>query len=408
MKIVQGNYLQGKVFPDANFSIFAATFYSMNIINSNNFKFMKRSFWVPGLMIIAMACSSPDNQAKLEKLKKEHDQITMKISALEKELNTADKTPATIVSVESLMNQPFNHYIEVQGRIDGNENIGVSPRSAGVVTRVIVNEGETVKKGQELAELDADVLKRNLSDLQSQLSYVTDLYEKQKALWDQKIGSEVQYLTAKNNKESIENKIASLKDQISMSSITSPIDGTVEDIPIKVGQLAQVGVPAFRVINFTKVKAVADVGEAYSSKIKTGDQVKIFLPDFNVELQQNVTFASKFINPTNRTFTVEVELPPSTSMVYRANMIAVIRIKDYSNPSTIAISQNFIQSSKDEGYYVFLAKYENGKKIARKTFIKTGVTYNGLTEVLSGLKEGDKLISAGYKDLYDGQVIDYK
>ena len=369
---------------------------------------MKRSLLFPCLVIIAIGCSSPDKQAKLEKLKKEHDQITMQISSLEKDLNTADKTPATIVSVEPLMDQPFNHYIEVQGRIDGNENIGVSPRTAGVVTKVIVNEGETVKKGQELAELDADVLKRNLSDLQSQLSYVTDLYEKQKALWDQKIGSEVQYLTAKNNKESIENKIASLKDQISMSSITSPIDGTVEDIPIKVGQLAQIGVPAFRVINFAKVKAVADVGEAYSSKIKTGDQVKIYLPDFNVELQQNVTFASKFINPTNRTFTVEVELPPSTSMVYRANMIAVIRIKDYSNPSTMAISQNFIQSSKDEGYYVFLAKEENNKKIARKTFVKTGVTYNGLTEILSGLKEGDKLITAGYKDLYDGQVIDYK
>jgi RND family efflux transporter MFP subunit len=348
---------------------------------------MKKSLFILGLLIIAIACSSPDKK---------------------KTSNTTDSTPATIVSVQSLTTQPFDHYIEVQGRIDGNENIGVSPRTAGVVTRVIVTEGETVKKGQALAELDADVLKRNLSDLQNQLSFVTGLYEKQKALWDQKIGSEVQYLTAKNNKESIENKIASLKDQISMSSITSPINGTVEDIPIKVGQLAQVGVPAFRVINFTKVKAVADVGEAYSSKIKTGDQVKIFLPDFNVELQQNVTFASKFINPTNRTFIVEVELPPSTNMVYRANMIAVIRIKDYSNASTMAVSQNFIQSSKDEGLYIFLAKDENGKKIARKTYIKTGVTYNGLTEVLSGLKEGDKLITAGYKDLYDGQVIDYK
>jgi RND family efflux transporter MFP subunit len=369
---------------------------------------MKKSLFILGLLIVAIACSSPDKKAKLEKLKKEHDHVSAQIATLEKELNSTDKTPATIVSVQPLTVQPFDHYIEVQGRIDGNENIGVSPRTAGVVTRVIVKEGETVKKGQALAELDADVLKRNLSDLQSQLTYVTDLYEKQKALWDQKIGSEVQFLTAKNNKESIENKIASLKDQISMSSITAPIDGTVEDIPIKVGQLAVAGVPAFRVINFAKAKAVADVGEAYSSKIKTGDQVKIFLPDFNDELQQNVTFASKYINPTNRTFIVEVELPPSANLVYRANMIAVIRIKDYSNSSTIALSQNFIQSSKDEGLYVFLAKDENGKKLARKTFIKTGVTYNGLTEILSGLKDGDKLITAGYKDLYDGQVIDYK
>ena len=369
---------------------------------------MKKSLFILGLLIVAIAYSSPDKKAKLEKLKKEHNQISDQIAILEKELNTADKTPATIVSVQPLTVQPFDHYIEVQGRIDGNENIGVSPRTAGVVTRVIVKEGDYVKKGKVLAELDADVLKRNLSDLQSQLSFVTDLYEKQKALWDQKIGSEVQYLTAKNNKESIENKIASLKDQISMSSITAPIDGTVEDIPIKVGQLAVAGVPAFRVINFARAKAVADVGEAYSSKIKTGDQVKIFLPDFNDELQQNVTFASKYINPTNRTFIVEVELPPSAKMVYRANMIAVIRIKDYTNPSTIAVSENYIQSSKNEGLFIYIAVDENGKKVARKTFVKTGVTYNGLTEILSGLKEGDKMITAGFKDLYDEQVIEYK
>lgn len=380
----------------------------MCVITLNNPVFMRKSLFILGILIFAIACSSPDKKTKLGKLKKEHDQIAGQIAALEKELKANDKTQATIVSVQPLILQPFDHYIEVQGRIDGNENIGVSPRTAGVVTRVIVKEGDYVKKGQVLAELDAVVLKRNLSDLQSQLSYVSDLYEKQKALWDQKIGSEVQYLTAKNNKESIENKIASLKDQISMSSITAPIDGTVEDIPIKVGQLAVAGIPAFRVINFAKAKAVADVGEAYSSKIKTGDQVKIFLPDFNDELQQKVTFASKFINPTNRTFIVEVELPPSAKMVYRANMIAVIRIKDYNNSSTIAVSQNFIQSSRNEGVYVYIAKDENGKKVAHKTFVKTGVTYNGLTEILSGLTDGDKLITAGYKDLYDGQVIDYK
>jgi membrane fusion protein, multidrug efflux system len=369
---------------------------------------MKKTFLLFGIFLFAVACSSPDKKAQLEKLKKEHDKISSQIATLEKELKSSSDAKVAVVSIETLAGSAFNHYIEVQGRIDGNENIGVSPRTAGVVTRIIAREGDYVKKGQILAELDADVLKRNLADLESQRAFVTDLYEKQKALWDQKIGSEVQFLTAKNNKESIENKIASLKDQISMTNITAPIDGTIEDIPIKVGQLATAGVPAFRIINFAKAKAVADVGEAYTSKIKTGDQVKIFLPDLNTELQENVTFASKFINPTNRTFIVEVELSPANGMVYRANMIAVIRIKDYSNPSTIAIAQNYVQASKDEGSYVFIAKKENGKNIAKKTYIRTGITYNGLTEILSGLKEGDTLITAGYKDLYEGQVIDYK
>ncbi len=180
----------------------------------------------------------------------------------------------------------------------------------------------------------------------------------------------------------------------------------MEEIPIKVGQMAAVGSPAFRVINFSKAKAVAEVGAAYTAKIKTGDQVQVYLPDLAREFDRKVTFASKYIDPTNRTFVVEAELP-TDHMVYRANMIAVMRIKDYHNPAAISIPENYIQSSRDGGHYVFLAKKEDGKKLARKKYVKTGITYNGLTEIVSGLNDGDLMITAGYKDLYDGQHIDY-
>jgi membrane fusion protein, multidrug efflux system len=334
---------------------------------------MKKMLFFVGLLIFAVSCGTPDKKAQLEKLKKDHDKIAIQIAELEKELNPQGTMLATNVSIQSLVNQPFEHYIEVQGRIDGNENIGVSPRSPGVVTKILVKEGDYVKKGQILAELDADVLKRNLKDIENQLAYVTDLYEKQKSLWDQQIGSEKQYLDAKNAKESVQNKLDALKEQINMSSITAPIDGTVEDIPIKVGQMASSASPqpAFRIVNFSKVKAVADVGEANSAKIKTGDQVRVFLPDFNQELTERVTFASKYINPTNRTFMVEVELPAENNL-FRANMIAVIRVKDYTNAATIAIPQNYIQSSKDEGVYVFIAKEENGKNWQEKHISKQG------------------------------------
>jgi len=277
-----------------------------------------------------------------------------------------------------------------------------------VVTRILVKEGDFVKKGQILAELDAEVLKQTMKELQSQLEYSTDLYNRQKTLWDQKIGSEVQYLSAKNAKESLENKINTLEDQILMSNITAPIDGTIEEIPIKVGQMASSSSPqpAFRIVNFSKAKALADVGEAYSAKIKTGDPVKIYLPDVRIEQTQSITFASKYINPTNRTFQVEVDLPPS-SIMYRANMIAILRIKDYANPSTIAIPQNYIQTSRDEGQFVFIASSENGKKVARKRTVIPFISYNGLTEVVTGLNEGDLIITAGFKDLYDGQIIAY-
>ncbi|MFH1297036.1 MAG: efflux RND transporter periplasmic adaptor subunit [Bacteroidota bacterium] len=368
---------------------------------------MKKSFLSLCVLALLVSCGgSADKKAKLEQLKKERDQLSIEILNLEKELYPEGNIKALMISVDTLHEEPFSHYIEVQGRIDGNENIGVSPRTPGVVNRILVTEGDHVSKGEVLAELDAEVLKQTLKELESQLDFVTEMYNKQKVLWDQKIGSEVQYLTAKNNKESLENKIVTIKDQIKMSNITSPIDGTIEEIPIKVGQMAAVGYPAFRIVNFSKAKAVADVGEAYSNKIKTGDQVQVFLPDLDKEFDRKVTFSSKYINPTNRTFVVEAELP-TNNLTYRANMIAVLRIKDYTNPSAISIPQNLIQSSRDEGHYVFIALEADGKKTARKKYVTTGITYNGLTEVENGLEPGDLIITAGYKDLYDGQPINY-
>jgi membrane fusion protein, multidrug efflux system len=372
---------------------------------------MKKIFLITGIILFLVSCGTKegDKKVRLEQLKKEHDKITAEIMTLEKELNPAGSNPATRVNVAVITKGLFEHYIEVQGRIDGNENIGVSPRNqGGVVTRILVHEGDNVSAGQVLAELDADVLKQQLKDLKNKLAFATDIYNRQKTLWDQKIGSEVQFLKAKNDMESAQNGIATLEDQIKMSVITSPIKGTVEDIPIKVGQMASSAspTPAFRIVNFSKAKALADVGEAYSSKIKTGDQVKVYMPDLKQELNEVVTFSSKFINPTNRTFLVQVDLPEN-NLIFRANMIAVLRIKDYSNPSATSIPQNYIQTSRDEGQFVYVAAEENGKKIARKRIITPGETFNGLTEVIKGLDEGDKIITAGYKDLYNGQIIDF-
>jgi len=372
---------------------------------------MKQIFLVTGIFLILAGCGSKggDKKVRLEQLKKEHDKLTEEIMKLEKELTPANAVSSTNVTIELIAKKTFEHYIEVQGRIDGNENIAVNPRNqGGTVIRILVHEGESVTKGQVLAELDAEVQKQQLTDIKNKLAFVTDIYNRQKTLWDQKIGSEVQYLKAKNDMETVQNGIATLDEQIKMSVITAPINGTVEDIPIKVGQLASPAspIPAFRIVNFSKAKALADVGEAYSAKVKTGDQVKVFLPDLNQELTERITFASKYINPTNRTFLVEAALPV-TNIIFRANMIAVLKIKDYTNPAAIAIPQNYIQNSRDEGQFVFVAAEENGKKVARKRSITPYVSYNGLTEVVSGLNEGDKIITAGYKDLYNGQPIDY-
>ena len=321
--------------------------------------------------------------------------------------NTKTETQIKYVSTMEVKLQEFNHFLEVQGKVDGDDNVSVSPKGMGVITQIFANNGNHVKKGQILAQLDDAVLQNSLKELKSGLDFATQMYDKQKNLWDKKIGSEVQYLTAKNNKESLENKMATLKDQIDMMKIKSPIEGDVEDVPVKVGQSVSPGITAFRVINFSHVKIVAEVAEAYSAKIKTGDDVIISIPDLNKEVKSKITFSSKYINPTNRTFIIEVKLNPNM-IDARANLIAVIKINDYKVHSAIVIPVNYIQKSLEGQFIVLANENPSSKLVAHRQKVNVGMTYNGLAEIKSGLKEGDKVISAGYTDLNEGQVLSIK
>ncbi len=362
---------------------------------------MKKIFIIL-LICLAMISCNTDKKTKLEKLKKDYSELADKIKTLEKEIAAeggAKAEKSTVVSTIEIEMTSFDHYLEVQGKIDGDENVTVSPKTIGVITSIDVKEGQAVTKGQVLAHIDDAVMKKSIAELDSTLTYATNLYNKQKKLWDQKIGSEVQYLTAKNTKESLESKKKTLKEQLDMYKITSPINGTIEEIPIKIGQSAAPGIPAFRVVNLSKVKVVSDIAETYSAKLKAGNKVKIFFPDLDKEIDAKITFASKYINAVNRTFVVESQLD-NTSDEYRANMIAVMKINDYHVDSAIVIPVNSLQKI-DGKEYVYL----NVGNKATKNLVTTGKTYNGYTEILSGLKKGDKLISVGYQNLEDGEKI---
>jgi len=370
---------------------------------------MKKIALIAIISLLIYSCTT-DNKSKLEKLKKQHDEITQQIKDLEliiaKE-NGKDTSKVAIVAVADLKAEEFKHYLEVQGKIDGEQNVTVSPKMMGVVTSIDVNEGESVKKGQVLAQIDDAVIKQSLATLDSSLVFATNLYNKQKRLWDQKIGSEVQYLTAKNTKEGLENQIKSIKEQMAMAKIVAPIDGTIEEIPIKVGQTVTPGVTtAFRVVNLAKVKVMAEIAEAYSAKLKTGNDVEISFPDLDKDITSKISFASKYINTINRTFTIEVRLN-NDDEEYRANMIAVVKINDYSADSAITIPVNVIQKMNDSSYVYIAEKDKTNKYIAKKVKVKLGQTYNGYSEVLEGLKEGDKLISSGYQNLEDGQALKF-
>ncbi len=373
-------------------------------------KTFKNSIVILALAVLAVSCGkSPDKNAQLAELKKQYTEIGNQIKTIEAELQAAGgqvKAKLTPVSTTVAKTEAFNHYLEVQGKVDGEDNIAVSAQMPAVVTAVFVKEGDAVKKGQVLAQLDNSVMQQQLASTQQQLDFATNMYNKQKALWDQQIGSEVQYLTSKNNKENLERAMATLKDQIELTKIKSPITGSVEEVNLKVGQMAQPGLPALRVVNFSNVKVVAEIAEAYASKVKPGNNVVIFFPDFNSEIASTIRFTSKYINPVNRTFQCEVRLGPS-DVEYRANMMAVVKINDYNNETAFTVPITLIRESQS-GKYIFVAKDENGQLVARRQMVTVGMTYNGLAEITQGIQNGDQIITSGFSGLLDGELLQAK
>ncbi|HLP06238.1 MAG TPA: efflux RND transporter periplasmic adaptor subunit [Paludibacter sp.] len=361
------------------------------------------------LFLFLVSCGgTPDKKAELEKLKSQREELNARISKLENELNPGaekDDVKPLNVNVTELEKTVFNHYIEVQGTVDADENIAVSPQIGGVVTAVYVKEGSRVGRGQVVAELDSRVLEQSLEEIRTQLDLANSMYQKQSALWDKKIGSEVQYLQAKTNKESLEKRLKTMKEQLRQTKIVSPISGTVESVPLRVGQMASPGVPgsAIRVINMNTAKITADVSEAYAARIRDGNPVIVSFPDIGKEVGAKLSFTSRFIDPTNRTFKVECKIQAS-GIELRANMIANVKIMDYSNKDALSIPVNVVQKDQN-GKFVYVGKYNGKYWVADKRMIQTGKDYAGQVEVVEGLMPGDKLITSGYQNLNVGEKI---
>jgi len=367
---------------------------------------MKKLFIIPVLAIAMTACNSgggDDKRAQLDKLKAQESELKAQITALEAELGSTDSSGKVVaVSVEKIKAVAFKNYIDVQGRVDADENITISTEMPGTITRINVKVGDEVRAGQVLAETDTRAINQQMSDLQTNTALVNQVYDKQKALWDQKIGTEIQFLQAKTNKESMEKKMQALQEQLRMSKIISPINGTVDAVDIKLGQSVAPGMPSIRVINFANLKVKADVAESYASKIRKGSEVIVYFPDIQDTLITKVNFVSRAINNASRTFAVEVMLDDKKE--YHPNMVARLNINDYqSGQPAITVPVRTIQKDETNQSFVFVA--ENG--IAKKKVITLGKEYRGQAEVLSGLKEGDVLVTLGYDLVNDGDRLEY-
>jgi RND family efflux transporter MFP subunit len=358
------------------------------------------------LMFLAAACNNPksgDNHSKLEDLKKEREKLNAEIQKLE-EKNGPDSNNTVTIAVKKISPTVFNHFLEVQGKVESNSNIFLTPKVPGtMVTEVLVNRGDNVSKGQVVARLDASILQQSLSEVKGQLELAHTVYQKQKNLWDQKIGSEIQFLTAKNNYESLKNRMATMQQQLESYVLRSPISGTVDDVSIKAGEIPTMGIAGIRIVNPDDVKITAEISESYIAKVKKGDKVKVYFPDLGKEYETTVKTVSKVINATNRTFLIELD-PQKSKAELRPNMIAVVKVNDYQNKSAIVLPVNLIQSDED-GNFVYVAVQNNKAWEVKKKPVQTGENYAGQVEILSGLTPEDEVITQGYQSVVEGQQV---
>lgn len=371
-------------------------------------KTIKLSLTGIAVIILMFSCST-DKHAQLTKLKSEQAVLAEKIKNLEDELksekDSLDTGKFKFVGLSEIKNEPFDHYIRVQGKLDGDQNAAVFAEAPGTVSARYADVGQRVTKGQVLAQIDDQQYKSQLESLESQYALAADLFEKQQRLWDQKIGSEVQYKQSKTGKESLELQIASLRQQVDKFKIKSPIDGTVEEVNIKVGGVVSPDprLAAFRVVAFKNLKVSAEVSEAYSARIQNGNRLVIEFPDINKTIEGKVNFVSKYINPVNRTFIMETNISNGIQNL-KANMIAIIQINDYHNDNAILVPMNYIQTDLS-GSYVYAVRSKDQYNAAYKQPVVIGSSYNGVAEIINGLAVGDKIVSTGFQELIDGEYI---
>ena len=366
------------------------------------------SYQLVAISLLTACGGQQDPKAELAKLKAEQAANQARIATLEASTGAgkADSANAAVpVSVLAVKPQNFAGYLDVQGRVDFDQNATVAARAAGTLTSVRVQRGDNVRQGQVLATVDANVLDANIAELRTRLSLAKVVYEKQAGLWKQQIGTEIQYLQAKNTYESLQRNLASLNQQRAMYNVVAPYSGVVDNVLPKLGEAVAPGAPVVQLNSGKGGKILADVSEAYAGSIKAGDKALVKLPDLSAtEIPSTVRTVSRTISPTSRTFTVELRLPADQTAKLRPNMVATIRIQNYGRASATVLPVDLIQHDEQNAYVLVVGK-EKGASVVEKRIIKTGETYNGQQEIVSGLKSGDQVISGGYQNLNEGQLV---
>lgn len=360
------------------------------------------------------ACS--ENKDETEKIKKELNETLSKIQELndkkfklEEQLAQLDSTfkkkELNAVTVTIADTADFINFVEVQGNIEADKNVLLNAEMSGIINKILVHDGQYVKKGQTLMYIDTDVLIKNIEEVKKSLELAQFIFEKQDNLYKQNIGSELQYREAKNNKERLEQTLQTLETQKSKAIVTAPFDGYIEKVLVEEGAMAMPQVPLLRILDMKKIKIEADVMENYLRSVNKDRKADILIRALDTTIRNTaITFVGKYVNPANRTFRIQIELNNSSEKIL-PNLIALVRIKNEIIKNALLIPNECIQQSNTGKNYVYVVKEEAGKKIARKVDIEVGPSDDKNTVVLENLKPGDKVVLEGSRGIKNGMEL---
>ncbi|MCG2459189.1 efflux RND transporter periplasmic adaptor subunit [Flavobacteriaceae bacterium F89] len=385
---------------------------------------MKKIVTILTMVIFLMACGSKSAQSvhdviasgNLKEIRATKTAISEKHKLLEQQIKLLDSAIGALdsdekfplVSTLEVKSQTFNHFLDLQGGVKTKQNVLIYPEMAGTLLKVYVKEGQKVAQGQLLATIDDGGMASQVAQMKTQAALAKTTFERQQRLWDQKIGSEIQYLQAKSSYEAQESTVKQMESQLEKMNIRAPFSGIIDDVIKDQGTVVSPGPGSeiFRIVNLSNMYIEVEVPENYLGSVTKGKEVRVYFPVLSDSITTQIRETGNFINPNNRSFKVEIPVPNSNGKI-KPNLTAKVQINDYTKENAIMIPQSIISENAEGEQYAFVAKDPNSKNeaIAQKVIITTGKTQGPDVEILSGIQDGDQVIKEGARSVKDGQKI---
>jgi len=383
---------------------------------------MKQTYLILVALLVLTACGGDSkksveeiiSEGNLEAIRSKKVALTEQYKAVSDQLKELDEAidrldtvkKLQLITVLSVKDTLFNHYVELQGSVDTKQNIIIYSEFGGLLYNVLVKEGQSVTKGQVLARIDDGGLSQQLAQMQVQADLAKTTYERQKRLWEQNIGSEIQFLQAKSSYESQKKAIEQMKNQLSKAVVRAPFTGSIDDVLAEQGTVVTPGMSLFRIVSLNDMHIEAEVPEIYLTSIVKNTKVKVEFPITGESVDTRVRQVGSYINPNNRSFRIEIPVP-NTSGNVKPNLTSRLMINDYTSENAILLPQSVISENALGEQYVYIVELKNGngRYKAVKKIIETGKTQGDLVEILSGIKKGDQVIMEGARSVKDGQEV---